>query len=353
MRVVTAGIVVVAMLIGVSAAWSWWWRDEHPSGIQDALTAMPVTTQRLAYTDWSDIRLNLRVLRGTEVSTMSTWLQTAFSQDLSPGSVIANAGPSMQAHLGFSPANIQWEAYGQSSEGQVEVLRMNGDADFTAIAATLKKSGFPEPSTPTGMWSGGPDVLAALDPSLSAELANIVLLPDKHMVLASSSPSYLSQAVAAAQGKQKSLNTVGTLTAMLGRVDDPTAAVVWVRDFACADLAMSQADTNAQAAARQAIAAAGQTSPLVGFMLALGDDGVLTAAEQFTSPAVAQGDLKARASLATGPEYGRSTANFSDDFTLESAETKNSTVLLRLKPKRPGTFPLSALYSGPLVFATC
>lgn len=352
-RVVALGLAIVVILVGGSALWARWWREHHPSGLLAAITAMPLATERLNYTDWSAVRLELRVYRDTEVSTMGTWLRQAFSDDLSPASLMASSASLMQKHFAFSPANTQWEAYGQAPSGQVEVLRMNDTVDFGDIEASLKKSGYPTPSTPNGVWAGGTDLVASIDPSISAEFANIVLVPDQHLVLASSSLPYLSATVATVQGKQKALSTLDSLSRMLNNVDDPAAAVVWARDFACSDLAMSSADPDAQAQAQQAIAAAGQTSPLVGFALSLGSDGVLTAAEQFPSASVAQGDLKARASLATGPEYGRGSANFSDDFTLESATTKDATLLLALKPNHSGVFPLSSLYSGPLVFATC
>lgn len=354
MRVVAAGVAIVVALVGGSALWARWWREHHPSGLLAAITTMPVATQRLSFTDWSAVRLQLRVYRDSEIATMGRWLPQAFDADLSPASLMADSGVLMQKHFGFSPANTQWEAYGQAPTGQVEVLRMNDTVDFADIAARLKKSGFPAPKSSTGIWAGGPDLLANIDPTLaSSEFANIALLPDEHLVLASSSANYLSVATATVLGKQKALSSVDSLSKMLNNIDDPSAAVVWTRDFACSDLAMSSADPDAQAQAQQAIAAAGQTSPLVGFALALDSDGVLTAAEQFASSSVAQGDLKARASLATGPEYGRSSANFSDDFTLESASTKDATILLAMKPKRSGVFPLSSLYSGPLVFATC
>lgn len=351
-RTVLVCVAVIVVLIGGSTIWARWWRETHPSGLLGAITTMPVATQRVAFTDWSDVRLELRVPRDTEIDSMGTWLPQAFQADLSPASIMASSGPLLQQHLGFSPANAQWEAYGQAQNGQVEVLRLNDTVDFAPIRSLLKKAGYVAPSSATGAWTGGTDILAAIDPSISAEFGNIVLVADEHLVLASSSPTYLATAAAVVAGKQKALSSVDSVSQMLNNIDEPAAAVVWTRDFVCGDLAMSNADSDAQAQAQQAIQAAGQITPLVGFTLALDPEGILTAAEQFTSPSAAEGDLKARASLATGPEYGRSSANFSDDFTLESASTKDSTILLTMKP-HSGVFPLSSLYSGPLVFATC
>ena len=352
-RTVIAVVAVAVVLLGASAIWARWWREHHPTGILAAIAAMPAGVQRLSFTDWSAVRLELSVYRDQEINTMGVWLPEAFQDDLSPASNMTDSAQLLQRHFGFSPANTQWEAYGQAPSGQVEVLKLNDTVSFEALAGDLEKAGYPKPSAVTGVWAGGVDRLASIDPSISSEFANIALLPDQHMVVSSSSLSFLESTVATIQGKQKALSSLDPLSSMLNNVDEPAAAVVWTRDFACRDLAMSQADTQAQAEAQQAITAAGQTTPLVGFALALGTDGVLTAAEQFTSASVAQGDLRARASLATGPEYGRGSGNFSDDFTLESAVTKDATILLRMKPSRSGVFPLSSLYSGPLVFATC
>lgn len=351
-RTAIAIVAVVVVLLGGSAIWARWWREHHPTGILGAIAAMPLATQRLSFTDWSAVRLQLRVLRDQEISTMGRWLPEAFSDDLSPASNMADSAQLLQQHFGFSPANTQWEAFGQAPSGQVEVLQLNDTVSVEGIADKLEEAGYPKPRTATGVWAGGVDRLAAIDPSITAEFANIVLLADQHMVVASSSPSFLASTVATIEGKQKALSSLGSTSAMLNNIDEPTAAVVWARDFVCADLAMSQADSQSQAQAQQAITAAGQITPLVGFTLALGSDGVVTAAEQLPSATAAQGDLKARASLATGPEYGRGPANFSDDYTLESASTKDATILLQMKP-HSGVFPLSSLYSGPLVFATC
>jgi hypothetical protein len=116
---------------------------------------------------------------------------------------------------------------------------------------------------------------------------------------------------------------------------------------------MSQADPDAQEQARQLISEAGKISPLSGLVMALSPGGTLTVAEQFDSGSQAGDNLAARARLAVGPAVGRSEANFADDYRLTSSRTKGATVLLTLHPRARGSFPLSSLYDGPVVFATC
>ena len=98
---------------------------------------------------------------------------------------------------------------------------------------------------------------------------------------------------------------------------------------------------------------AGKVDPLSGLVMALSPGRTLTVAEQFDSGGQARANLKARARLAVGPEVGRSEANFADDYRLTSSRTRGSTVLLTLRPRAGNDFPLSSIYDGPVVFATC
>jgi hypothetical protein len=61
---------------------------------------------------------------------------------------------------------------------------------------------------------------------------------------------------------------------------------------------------------------------------------------------------RARARLAVGDAVGRG-GSFADDFRLTSSRATGSTVLLTMKPKQREGFVLSALYDGPVIFATC
>jgi hypothetical protein len=128
--------------------------------------------------------------------------------------------------------------------------------------------------------------------------------------------------------------------------------MVWGRDFACRDLAMSQADAGDQREADQLISRAGQVSPLSGLVMAMAPDRTLTVAEQFESTDQARENLRARARLAVGPAVGRG-GSFADDFRLTSAKATGSTVLLALRPKQRTGFVLSSLYDGPVILATC
>lgn len=348
--IIGAAVVVFILAVVVFAKV---WNSAHPAGVLAFPDVMPAEVQRVNFTNWSDVRTELRVLRDDEITTMPAWLGKAFERDLSATSNMKDVGPSLQEHFGFSPANIQWEAYGQAPKGQVEVIRVNDTLDFAGIEAKLVAAGYPKPAAADGIWAGGVDRLAALDPSISAEFANIVLLPKQRLVLTSSSLSFLQKTIETVTGNEKSLKTVKTLTDMLDELGQPVAARVWVGDNACADLSMAKADEDSQTMADQAIAEAGPITPLVGFALALDDNGDLLAAAQLPTADDAKVDLKSRAVLAVGPTFNGTGSAFPDDLTLVASDAKKATVLLDFKPNHPGVFPLSMYFNGPLVFATC
>ena len=68
--------------------------------------------------------------------------------------------------------------------------------------------------------------------------------------------------------------------------------------------------------------------------------------------------LQIKAGVATpappvGPALGRGEGSFDDDFELTRSRAVGSDVLLDLRPRTDDGFVMSALYDGPLLFATC
>lgn len=353
-RLLIGALVVVVVAVLVWAGLGWWQRS-HRTDFERSLDVVPASTQRVSFTDWHAIRERLGV-DGTDTSghELSRWLDRAYDRDYSTTSPSADEAVAMAKYLGFSAAGAQWEVYGQSDEGAADVIRMEPDVDLDDIARELKSRGFKEPESDDGVWNGGPDLLATIDPEISPEFQYVVLLREEHLVVASDKIGYLEEAAKVASGDGDSVaDELGSATDMAGKSGDPVAAMMWTRDFACSDLAMSTASPADQRRADRLIAAAGQTSALSGLVMAMSADRVLTVAEEFESGEQARENLQARAKLAVGPAVGRGGDTFASDFTLTSSRTDGSTVLLRLKPHDPTQFVLSALYDGPVIFATC
>lgn len=342
-------VVAVAAWVGVSVLHS-----GHKTPFQQAVSDVPAATKRLSFTDWEAIRARLGVPSATSGARLSSWLDKAYDRDFSATSGIKDEGVSLQKHFGFSPANASWEAYAQSSVGATVVLKMEPDVDLDGIATKLQGLRFKKPKTDDGVWKGGPDLVSTIDPELSPEVQYVVLLRKQHLIVTSDTPSYAEAAAQVAEGKADSLaHAVSNTSSLAGTVSDPVTAELWARDFACSDLAMSQASDADQKQAAQLIAQAGHTSALSGLVMSMSATRLLTVAEEFESGSQARENLTARAKLAVGVAVGRGGDTFASDFKLLSARTKGSTVLLLLKPRDPDEFVISSVYDGPVIFATC
>lgn len=348
----TRRVIVVALAVVLLAAIGWTgkvlWDRAHRTDFQQALGLVPAASLRVGFTDWAAVRARLHV----PASQVNRLENKAYNTDLSAASSIDQEGAALQRFYGFGPGTVDWEAYAQSRQGAALVLKLPDSIDFGRLASNLRNIGYHQPSSATGVWRGGIDLVASLSPTLSPELQYVVLLADQHLVVTSDQSSYAATAGRVAAGDGQSLADLSSVGTMASTLAEPAAAVVWSRDFACRDLAMSHADAGDQRLAQQLITRAGPVSPLSGLVMAMAPDRSLTVAEQFESSGQARENLRARARLAVGQAVGRG-GSFADDFRLTSAEATGSTVLLTLKPKPHVGFVLSALYDGPVIFATC
>ena len=139
---------------------------------------------------------------------------------------------------------------------------------------------------------------------------------------------------------------------MDGRLGDPANAMLWGKDFACKDLAMSRADEDAQAKGERLVQDAGGVTPLAGLAMSMQPDRTLRIVAHFEDDERAKNNLRPRAKLAVGEAVGRG-GSFADDFELVSSKAVGSDVVLDMRPKTKTGFVLSMLYDGPVLFATC
>jgi hypothetical protein len=347
--VATAVVAVLAVAVGVRT-----WHHANSTDFSQALDAVPRSTLRLAFTDWAIVRTQLGISDRAEPSdaTIERLTTKAYDSDLSAASSIDEATAAMQEHFGFSPATVQWEAYAQSRSGATMVVRMPDDFDMDHVTEHLDDLGFTRPSKATDVWKGGVDLVAAIDPTITPELQYVAVLADRHLVVTSDQESYAKVAAATALGARDSLGDLASARDLVDPLAEPAAAMFWSRDFACSDLAMSQADDDGQARAEELISGAGGVTPLNGLVMAMAPDRTLTVAEHFEDDRQARDNLRPRAKLAVGEAPGRG-GSFSDDLRLVSSRTDGAAVVLELKPKERTGFVLSALDNGPVLFATC
>lgn len=352
-RIVIAAAVAVAIVLAGLGAWRWW-QHSHRTALEDAMSAMPADAQRVSFTDWAAVRAALGVPSSAApaAADVATLTDGGYDRDLTAVSSIDSAIGALQDHFGFSPTTMDWEAYSQSEQGAAMVARMPGDFDLDTVREHLRQAGFTEPSAEDGVWIGGVDLVAALDPSISPELQYVSLLDDRHLIVTSDTEDYAARAADAAAGRGASLGDSARARDLAAKTGEPAAAVLWPGDFVCADLAMSQADEATQGEAESAIAAAGTVTPLSAMALALGPDRELSAIELFEDGDQAKANLSARATLAVGEAYGLG-GSFSDDLELIESRTEGAAVVLRWRPREKAGFVISPLQTGPVVFATC
>lgn len=321
------------------------------SPLDRALDLVPASSLRVGFTDWKKVRARLKPTGLSSAAGIKEFMSRGYDTDLTAASSIDESAAALKAKYGFSPVNADWEAYAQSRKGAVMVLQLPSDTDMSAIQDNLDDLGYHRPSSDTGVWDGGVDLVAQIDPTITPELQYVVVDADKHLVLSSDTHAYAASAARVVTGDAEALG--GTSIADLAdRVPDPAAAFLWADDFACEDLSMSHAAKDDQALADRLVAKAGGIDPLSGLVMSIRPSRTLDVAMAFEDSRQARNNLRPRAELVVGQAVGRA-GSLADDFTLTRSRTDGPDVVLTLKPREKQGFALSEVNSGPVLFATC
>lgn len=332
-----AAVALALLVVGVR-----WWRSAHTSQLSRAMALVPASTQRYSWTDWAAVRTRLHAHLGTtsSVGAVESFLDKAYGADLSSSSTISDYAGYTQAHLGFSPATIDWELLGQSQQGAVVVLGAS-HIDFDLVRRDLARAGFKK--TAGDVWDSSP-LSVEVAAELGDALGHLVLDEKHHRIYASDGASYLRRVVRGDDGAHPSSRAVA---AALGK---PLTAEVYGADYVCGHLAMSQADTTDQAQAAELIREAGGVDPMTGY--AMGDvPGGVRVAMRFEDHAGAKRNARARAKLASGPAPGQG-GTFPDRFRLGTVKADGDVVTMDLTPA-PDASVMSDLSTGPVLFASC
>ncbi|MBO9521837.1 MAG: hypothetical protein J7518_09890 [Nocardioidaceae bacterium] len=345
-RILVAAAVAVLLVAGVLAVRIL--RGDR-TDLRAAVDVVPRSTLRLSFTDWAGVRDALGV-HGTGAAAVDRLAKRGYDSDLTGVSSIDESVAALQKYFGFSPLTIDWEAYAQSRAGSAMVVRVPGDLD--RVRDHLEDLGFTKPAKNDGVWAGGVDLVAGIDPTITPELQYVAVLEDQHLVVSSDTADFAATAARAAAGKGPTLGDVGSVRDLAGKTGEPAAATLWARDFVCDDLAMSQADPDTQQQAETAIARAGKITPMTGMAMALSAHRAFSVVQLFESAGQAKENLRARAALAAGEAFGRG-GSFGDTLRLVSSRTHGDAVVLRWTPTEKTGYPLSGLSTGPVVFASC
>lgn len=326
------------------------WRESRLTDLERAVGFAPAQTQRASWTDWRAVRREVGARRTSDPEKVQSFLDAAFTRDLSTSSALVESSPVLTEEFGFSPATLVWELFAQSPDGAVDILGFPDDADFDALADRLEDLGFEPPEDASGVWSAGPNVLARIGPQLTPELQHFALLPDESMVLTSDTASYLESALDVVSGDADGVADEA-IDEVAENAGTPLTAAIFAGDYACEHLAMAGADETDQAQADELISQAGDVHPMTAFAMSAQPNGTVVVGMTFENDDVARTDADSRAALASGPAPGQG-GDFTDRFAVESATARGRLVRLVLAPVE-GEYVVSDLTSGPLLFATC
>lgn len=340
-------LLTVAVVVGVRA-----WRSAHRTDFQQAVAMAPQAGQRFSWTDWAGVRreLGADLTLRSPADDVESFLSDGFSADLTSTSALVESARVLQIDYGFSPATVDWELFSQSPDGAAVMLKLPDSTDFADVADRLDSLGYARPSSATGVWQGGEDLIAALgvDGSITPELQYLTLDAADHLIFTSDTAGYLRSAVGDAIGS-------GTPATGLDEVVDasgePLTAALYTGDYACGALAMGQADGPDQSQADQLMASSGEVNPFTAFAMSVQPDRDLSVAMSFESHDQAVVNADSRAQLAGGPAVGQG-GDFADRFDLGPVSADGDVVTMALRPV-PDTYVLSDLSTGPLLFATC
>ncbi len=352
---VAVGVTVALLLVAglIAAGWVTWQRLNR-TPLEEAMGLVPASSARVGFTDWDVVRSRLDADLGDtpDREAVEAMIEKAYDSDYAAVSSVDEAAGALQEIYGFGPATAQWEAFAQGSKGAVMVLKVREGSDFGILGDNLRSAGYGKPEEDDGVWEGGADLVSGLDPTITPELQYVVLLEGPGLVVTSDNPDFVASAAEVAAGDARAFSSVAGVGDITGRLGDAANAMVWGRDFACTDLAMSRADEDDQQQAEERVRQAGGVTPLAGLAMSMAPDRTLRVVAHFEDSDGAEKNLRPRAELAVGEAIGRG-VSFSDDFELTSSRAVDQDVVLTLEPRTRSGFVLSALYDGPVLFATC
>ncbi len=343
-------VVVVALVVALVTGLLWW-RPFQPVGIDAAVRTLPADTLRVGYVAWGQVRAELDAEAVPAPEDFDELLARAYERDLLIGSALEDSLPELDEHFGVTPLAADWEAYGQARASSVSVLSFPGDVDLADVESRLGGLGYQPPAAGPGeggTWVGTPEVVARL--GLTQVQENVAVLEDDGLLVMADAPETVSRAVEVVRGDQEHLGSADGVRDLLDVAGEAATVALWTGDFACEDLAMSQAGPDDVAAARRLVEEAGGVHPLVGMVYAQDVAGGVRVGMRLASDDQASADLQPRVDLAAGEAVGQG-GSFSERFRLEDAYAEGQMVVLELDPVADHL--LADLGQGPVLFATC
>jgi hypothetical protein len=343
--VASALVIVLAVAIG-------WWaavlRPDTRPALTSALDVLPARTTIVGFTDWSRIRDHVGLgtvdARGERADLESR----AAKRDLATRSVLGRSVDEMHAGLGWSPADVEWEVYGQDPVGAASVVRLGGSISVADVRNGLEAAGYAQDGT---TWRA-PEGTSRL-PEI---LTNVALVPRQRLVVMSDDVRQMSDVLAVVAGKARSLAAGHAAADTARALAGSDSVLLQGGRLACQTTAIAR-DAELQRQARTAVERAGALESYRFSGRGLSDRGGsgfsaqhVVFAMTFDSAVEASEQADVRARLATGPFIGR-TGPIDETLRLRSADADEATARLDFAHD-PATNDFMT-GTGPVLFASC
>ncbi|CAN5569711.1 hypothetical protein BH11ACT8_BH11ACT8_17590 [soil metagenome] len=338
LALVVGSVLVVRSLVG----------SEDRSRLAGAMHRAPQDAVRFSWTDWTAVRerLGVKLDASSSGALVQDLLDRGFDADLTSTTALGSSAVEMQGRLGFSPASLDWELFSQGETGASLLLKPGPSITFDDVRAKLEASGYAPPAKADGLWIADPgsDAITTL---VTPELNVVAFDEGSGLMITSDTDSGARIAIAALGHDDDAPLTDDVLSA----AGDPLSASLYTGAEVCGALAMARADPTEQANADQLLADAGRVNPISGFAIASEPDTNVRVVMSFESADQARTNADTRAALASGPAPGQG-GDFADRFTLGDVTAEGDVVTMELEPVE-GSYVLSDLSTGPVLFATC
>ncbi len=320
--------------------------SRHPPGPDLGARRASGGHRVVGYTDWSLIREHLDVGVVDTRGERSKLAGGAARRDLSSRSVIGNKVNDMHDLLGWSAADVAWEAYGQDREGSAAVVRLGPSMSFAGVRDQLRAAGY---RLDGSRW------IASQRSSLPEIFSSIALVPRQRLVVLSDRSKQLSRVLDVVHGRARSLAGDHVAAETAKALAGSDSVLLQRGTLACESTAVTDAAREQQV--RAAIARSGDLEPYRFSGRGIVDRGgsgfsaqQLVFAMTFGSAVVASEQAQVRAGLATGPFIGRN-GPIDETLRLQSSVADESTTRMTFDHD-PDT-DVFMTGTGPVLFATC
>lgn len=330
-------VVVVALV----AAAGWWLsgtaRAEVRGPLASAMAAAPAATTVLGLTDWDRVR--------------AVGSDDPGARDLTTRSVLDDLGEAVPTALGWSTADVRWEAYVQDpTRAGVLVVAPGDGLSFGRLEDGFRRAGFDDDGG--GRWSAASDVQTST--GLGDQLAEVRLLRREGLLVAGADRSAVDDVARAAAGRAPALTSVRQAVDTARPLADADTVLLQAGSLGCDDAAVPG---ELQDEADAAQARAGRLAPYDYSGRGLTDRGgsgpsaqTATFAMTFDDVARARRQAPVRLGLSTGPFVGRS-GLVQDELRDPRAEVDQATLSLTFDRSADGTVLM--LGTGALLLAAC